>query len=134
MKKLFNFLKENNHLYISDIITQFIINEHYRKNHPKIYRASDLKELEKETGLSALDLDNLVKYHKFLDEKGLLPKIVGRGNNVDEQIEKEAEYVYITNTYNFKVFINENTPKEQLDNAIWDPSYDPMVGIKPAGY
>jgi len=129
LDKLLNFLRENNHYYISDIMIRFIITEDDRKNNPERYNVSGLNKIEKETGLNPLDLDKLVKYYKILDKKGILSKIVGQSNNVDEQIEKEAEYAYVMNTYNFMVFINEDTPKEQLNNAIWDPSYDPMVGM-----
>ena len=130
LNKISNFLKNHDHLYIGDILIRFIIIEDNRKNNPERYNVSELKLIEKETGLNALDLDKLVKYYKILNDKGSLSKIVGQGNNIDEQIEQAAEYAYIMNTHNFMVFINENTPMEQLDNAIWDPSYDPMVGFR----
>ena len=128
--KLLNFLKQNNHQYIKNVLKRFNEIENNRKHNSAKYKVADLKKLEKETGLKALDMDKLVKYYDILKERNLLDKIIGKGDDVEYADEVVASTFYLMNTYSFMERFKEDYTNEDLDNAIWDPTYDPVIGFK----
>ena len=129
--KLLVFLKENTHQYVQDVLRRFKQVEQCRKTNSDLFNGKVYKQLEKETGLGPLDLDKLVKYYDVLKQRDLLDRIIGVGDDVSHADEVVAGAFYCMNTFNFMYASQVDYTEEQLDNAIWDPTYELATGFRP---
>jgi hypothetical protein len=117
--KLINFLTGNTHYYVSDVLCQIIITKN-----------NDYHKLENETGLETQDLLNLLKYYDVLNERNVLDRIIGVGDDITWADEALAGALYCMNTNGFMEHFKENFTQDEINNAIWDPTYHPTTGFK----
>ena len=129
--KLINFLKENNHRYVLDVLHWFNQIEEHRISGSDKFDKNDYVKLKEETGLSANDMLRFVKFYDVLKKHNLLDGIIGVGDDVSHADEAVADALYCMNTLNFMWAFKEAYTKEQMDDAILDPSYDPATGFRP---
>lgn len=127
ISRLIDFLRNHDHEFIKDKLEKFKETEYILHHDLDNYNVNDLKKIEKETGLNAIDLIKLVRFYEILKEKDLLKEIVGLGKYAPQKMVRHLTSIYIINTIFFMFFINEHYKEkftsEEMDNAIWDGDY-----------